>query len=275
MQAIVDYFSNLGVNVILSWGWKVLAAILIFIIGRMVARLIIKGIVKVMDAKEIPPIVSEFIETILKAVFLVIIIVATLGFVGVPISPFVAILGAAGLAVGLALQGSLSNFASGVMLVVFRPFKQGDFVEVAGVSGVVDEVTIFNTELNTVDNRKVIIPNSLITAQPMTNYTTFDQRRIDLTVGVSYDDDLKVARDVMTRVVNEHPKVLKDPAPVVMLMELGESSVDFVVRPWSATDDYWVVRSEVLTQLKQQLEAAGCSIPYPQRDTHVHKVDAD
>ena len=272
MEAITDYFANLDTAILLSWGWRIFAALLIFIFGRWVAKAVVGGITRILKSREVPPIVCNFIAAILYAVLLVMVIVAALSQLGVPIAPFVAILGAAGLAVGLALQGSLSNFASGVMLIVFRPFSKGDFVEVADVSGVVDEVNIFTTELNTVDNRKVIIPNGLITDQPITNYSAHDQRRIDMTIGVSYNDDLKVARDVMTKVIENHPATLSDPAPVVMLMELGESSVDFAVRPWVKTSDYWVARSEMLTQLKQQLEEAGCSIPFPQRDMHVINV---
>ncbi|MEM7055191.1 MAG: mechanosensitive ion channel domain-containing protein, partial [Pseudomonadota bacterium] len=248
MEAITDYLATLDTQMLLSWNWgwiwNISATLLIFVIGRWVAKFIVTASTKVLEARDIPPIVSNFIGTILYAVLLIIIIVAALNQLGVPVAPFVAMLGAAGLAVGLALQGSLSNFASGVMLIIFRPFKKGDFVEVAGVSGVVDEVTIFTTELDTVDNRKVIIPNGQITSEPITNYTAHDTRRVDMVIGVSYDDDLKLAKDVIQHVVMAHPDVLEDPAPTIMLLELGESSIDFAVRPWAKTTDYWSVRSD-------------------------------
>jgi small conductance mechanosensitive channel len=176
--------------------------------------------------------------------------------------------------VGLALQSSLSNFASGLMLVGFRPFSKGNFVEAGGVSGTVSSVGIFQTQLTTPDNRHVIVPNSEITSQPITNYSAFDTRRIDLMIGVGYDDDLKTAQSVMKKVIEDHDKVLKDPEPVVLMMELGDSSVNFAVRPWVKTPDYWAVRGELLESLKVELEAAGCSIPFPQRDVHLYKSDS-
>ncbi len=275
MEAITEYLTNLDTQLMLSWGWKIVAALLIFIFGRWVAKAVVGFVTRIMKKRDVPPIVSNFIAVILYAVLLIMVIVASLSQLGVPIAPFVAVLGAAGLAVGLALQGSLSNFASGVMLIVFRPFLKGDFVEVADVSGSVDEVNIFTTVLNTVDNRKVIIPNGLITSEPITNFSAHDTRRVDLVIGVSYNDDLKLAREVIARVIEAHDAVLDDPAPVIMLLELGESSVDFAVRPWVKSPDYWTTRSDLLTQLKIELEEAGCSIPYPQRDMHILKLNQD
>ena len=182
----------------------------------------------------------------------------------------VAIVGAAGLAVGLALKDSLGNFASGVMLVMFRPFKKGDFVEVAGVAGSVEEIRIFSTTLTTPDNKLIIIPNGQVAAGTITNYSANDQRRVDLVFGVGYDDDLKVTREVLTRLCAEHPKVLDDPETKIFVMNLGDSSVDFAVRPWAKTEDYWAVYSDLLEQAKVELEAAGCNIPYPQTDVHLH-----
>jgi len=199
-------------------------------------------------------------------------VIAAIGQLGVQTTPLVAVLGAAGLAVGLALQGSLSNFASGVMLVLFRPFTKGDFVEAGGTSGSVNEVGMFNTTLTTPDNRRVIVPNNQITSSVITNFSANATRRIDLLIGVDYSNDLKVARATMEKVVKAHPKVLEEPAPAVLLMELADSSVNFAVRPWVATPDFWVVRNELLEQIKAELEAAGCSIPFPQRDVHLHQV---
>ena len=200
------------------------------------------------------------------------VVIAALQYLGLPITSLVAVLGAAGLAIGLALKDSLGNFASGVMLVMFRPFTKGDYVEVAGVGGTVDEVRIFSTILTTPDNRQVIIPNGQVAADTITNYTALDQRRVDLTFGVGYNDDLKLARSVLERICKEHPLVLDDPATKIFVANLGDSSVDFNVRPWCKTGDYWTVYGDLLETAKVELEAAGCSIPYPQSDVHLHKV---
>lgn len=274
MESINNFIANIDMVTMATWAWRVVAALLILIFGWIVARIISGVIGNRLEKRGVAPIVAHFVKTILFAILAIGVIIAALGQLGVPTTPFVAVLGAAGLAVGLALQGSLSNFASGVMLVVFRPFSKGDFVEAGGVSGSVAEVDFFTTDLVTPDNRKVIVPNGEITSNPITNYSAFGQRRIDLVIGVSYNDDLKVARDVMTSTTLAHPDVLEEPELSVLMLELGESSVDFGVRPWVKTADYWRVRSELLTQIKTDLEAAGCSIPFPQRDMHVISVQS-
>jgi len=273
MEAIQQYVENIDTATIVAWGWKVLAALLIFIIGRWVAKLVRKSSSKVMRARGLDPMLVTFLAAILYAILLVAVVIAAVGQLGIQTTPLVAVLGAAGLAVGLALQNSLGNFASGVMLVLFRPFTQGDFVEAGGTSGTVDEVGIFNTVLNTPDNRRVIIPNAQITSDTITNYSAHATRRIDMIIGVGYGDDLKTARATLEKVIRGHDKVLEDPAPIVWVMELADSSVNFAVRPWVAAADYWQVRNELLEQLKTELEAAGCSIPFPQRDVHVHEVE--
>ena len=201
--------------------------------------------------------------------------VAVLGLFGIPTASFVAVLGAAGLAVGLALQGTLSNFAAGVMLLVFRPFGLGDLVEVAGAIGKVEEVGIFSTVLNTTDNVRVIVPNAEIFGQVIKNYTGNDQRRIDLVVGVGYDDDLALAQRTIESALVATPGVLSEPPPVVAVHELGDSSVNFVARPWCETDGYWDVRWEATRRVKEALDAAGCSIPFPQRDVHLFSTDPE
>ena len=213
---------------------------------------------------------ENFLANIIYAVLLTAVIIAALQSVGLPVTSLVAVLGAAGLAVGLALKDSLGNFAAGVMLVMFRPFTKGDFVEVAGTSGKVDEVRIFSTILTTPDNKQVTIPNGQVAGDTITNYSALDQRRVDLVFGVGYDDDLKVARGVLERICRDHPKVLDDPATAIFVANLGDSSVDFNVRPWCRTEDYWDVYGDLLETGKVELEAAGCSIPYPQRDVHTY-----
>src|SRR6056297_852393 len=238
MEAIQQYIQNIDMATIIAWGWKILAALLIFIIGRWVAKLVRRSVSKLMAARGLDPMLVAFLSAILYAILLVAVVIAAIGQLGIQTTPLIAVLGAAGLAVGLALQNSLGNFASGVMLVLFRPFTKGDFVEAGGTSGTVDEVGIFTTMLNTPDNRRVIVPNGQITK-----------------------DTIKA-----------HDKVLDEPEPVVWVMELADSSVNFAVRPWVASADYWQVRNELLEQLKTELEAAGCSIPFPQRGVHLHEV---
>jgi len=223
-----------------------------------------------MEARDSDPTLVNFLSNVVYAILLIAVILAALDTLGLPVTSLVAVVGAAGLAVGLALKDSLGNFASGVMLVMFRPFSKGDFVEVAGVAGTVNEVRIFSTILTTPDNKQIIIPNGQVAADTITNYSANDQRRVDIIFGVGYDDDLKVAREVLTRLCTEHPKVLDDPETKIFVMNLGDSSVDFAVRPWAKTEDYWTVYSDLLEQAKVELEAAGCNIPYPQTDVHLH-----
>ncbi|SRR6056297_1211364 len=275
MQALQDWFTNLSMSEILAFVWQFVAALLIFVIGRWIAKAIISMMRKAMTRKQLDEILINFLANIIYVFLLLSVVLIAVSYLGIAVTPLIAVLGGAALAVGLALQSSLSNFASGLMLVGFRPFSKGNFVEAGGVSGTVSSVGIFQTQLTTPDNRHVIVPNSEITSQPITNYSAFDTRRIDLMIGVAYDDDLKSAQAVMKKVIEDHEKVLEDPAPVVMMMELADSSVNFAVRPWVKTEDYWGVRSELLESLKSELEAAGCSIPYPQRDVHLFKTSDD
>jgi len=272
MDAITEFFQNLDTTTLLAWGWKVVAALLIFVIGRWVAKLVTSALRRMMGSRGLDPMLVAFLGAILYAILIVAVVIAAVGQLGIQTTPLVAVLGAAGLAVGLALQNSLGNFASGVMLVLFRPFSKGDFVEAGGTAGTVDEVGIFTTVLNTPDNRRIIVPNGQITNDTITNYSAYDTRRIDLVIGVGYDDDLKVARAEIEKVLEAHAKVLEDPAPAVMLLDLADSSVNFAVRPWVASSDYWVVRGELMEQIKDALSEAGCSIPFPQRDIYVHQI---
>jgi len=274
MEAIQEYLKNIDPATLMAWGWKVLAALLIFVIGRWVARMVVRGVRKVMDRRGLDPMLVSFLGAILNAILLVAVVIAAVGQLGIQTTPLVAVLGAAGLAVGLALQGSLANFASGVMLVLFRPFSKGDFVDAGGISGTVDEVGIFNTILNTPDNRRIIVPNGQITSSTITNFSAYDTRRIDMTIGVDYGDDLKVARATIENVLKSHEKVLEEPESIVWVMDLADSSVNFAVRPWVQAADYWQVRNELLEQIKTELEAAGCSIPFPQRDVHLHNAES-
>jgi len=271
MEALKEFFASADLMPMLSgWVIKIVIALLIYLIGKFIAKRITNFLRKLMVARDVDPTLVNFLGNVVYAILLVAVILAALDTLGLPVTSLVAVVGAAGLAIGLALKDSLGNFASGVMLVMFRPFSKGDVVEVAGVTGKVNEVRIFSTILTTADNKVIIIPNGQVASDTITNYTVNDQRRVDLVFGVGYDDDLKVARGVLERICAEHPKVLDDPATNIFVVNLGDSSVDFAVRPWANTGDYWAVWGDLLETGKVELEAAGCNIPYPQTDVHLH-----
>jgi small conductance mechanosensitive channel len=252
-----------------EYGLKVIAAIQIFVIGRIVARWLTRVLGKVMSKSNVDPTLARFAERGVFILLMLIVVMAALDQVGVQTTSLVAVLGAAGLAIGLAMQGSLANFAAGVLIIMFRPFKVGDYIEAAGTAGSVEAISIFTTDLKTPDNRAVIIPNAAITGGNITNYSAKQTRRLDMVFGVSYSDDLKAARAILERVVSEDPRVLKEPAPTIAVGELGASSVDFVVRPWVKGSDYWALKFDLNEKIKVELEAGGCSIPFPQRDVHL------
>ena len=254
-----------------TYGLRIVAAVLIFVIGRWIARLIARLLEKLMVRSNVDQTLATFAKNLAYALLLAFVIIAALSKLGIETTSLVAILGAAGLAVGFALQGSLSNFAAGVMLIMFKPFKVGDFVEVAGTLGAVEAVHIFNTVLSSPDNRRIIIPNSQITTNKITNFTAIDKRRIDLVFGISYDDDIKKAKDVLQRIVTSDSRILKDPPPVVAVTELGDNSVNIVCRPWVKPSDYWDVHFDTVEKAKLELEANGITIPYPQRDIHMYE----
>jgi small conductance mechanosensitive channel len=271
MEAVEEFFASADLMPMLSnWVIKIVIALVIYIIGKWIAKRITNFVKKLMNARDADPTLVNFLSNVVYAILLVAVILAALDTLGLPVTSLVAVVGAAGLAVGLALKDSLGNFASGVMLVMFRPFSKDDVVEVAGVTGKVNEVRIFSTILTTADNKQIIIPNGQVAADTITNYTANDQRRIDMVFGVGYDDDLKLTREVLERICAEHPKVLDDPATNIFVLNLGDSSVDFAVRPWAKTEDYWTVWGDLLETGKVELEAAGLNIPYPQTDVHLH-----
>ncbi len=255
-----------------SYGLKVLGALAILIIGRFAVSLLTRIIKRLLERSKTEVTLIKFITSLAKIALLTFVIIAALGTLGVQTASFVAVIGAAGLAIGFALQGSLANFASGVMIVIFRPFKAGDFIEAGGVSGSVAAVHIFNTILNTPDNKKVIIPNSKITGDNIVNYSANEMRRVDLVFGISYNDDIKKAKTIMERIITDDQRVLKDPAPTVAVLELADSSVNFAVRPWVKTVDYWSVYFDITEKVKLAFDEQGVSIPFPQRDVHLFQV---
>jgi small conductance mechanosensitive channel len=258
-------------SVITMWLMDVAIAVAIVFIGRMVVKSLVSLVAKLMRRAEVDTILVNFISSIVNAVLLLFVFIAALDQVGVDTTSLIALLGAAGLAVGLALQGSLQNFAAGVMMIVFRPFKLGDFIEAGGVVGVVEEISIFSTVMKTGDNREIIVPNGQIYSGAITNYSARDTRRIDMVFGIGYDDDMLEAKQIMETIVAEHELVLEDPAPAVAVAELADSSVNFNVRPWVNSADYWGVRSELIEKIKLTFDEKGISIPYPQMDVHTDK----
>jgi small conductance mechanosensitive channel len=256
------------------FGLKLVAALLIFFIGRWIARLIQNGLEKGMLKAHVDQVLVTFTVNMAYTALLVFVVIAALGQLGVQTTSFVAVLGAAGLAVGLALQGSLSNFASGVLIIIFRPFKVGDYVEGGGTAGVVKAIHIFTTTLTTPDNKRVIVPNSKMMGDNIVNYSAEGIRRLDLTASIGYGDSIDKAKAVLMDILAKEPRVLKDPAPVVGVLTLAESSVDLAVRPWVKVDDYGDASFALPEAIKKRFDAEGISIPFPQRDVHLYKHEA-
>ncbi|WP_053084529.1 mechanosensitive ion channel family protein [Catenovulum maritimum] len=252
---------------------SLVVAFFIVWLGLKLAKFCSNLVMKLLEKKSVDKAVSAFIASLLNAILVAAVIIAALSHVGVQTATFVAILGAAGLAIGLSLQGSLSNFASGILISVFRPFKAGDFVQAGGVSGVVKEIQIFSTILTTPDNKFVVVPNAQVTGSPITNFSKNDTRRIDMVIGVSYTADLQKAEALLKDILEKHELVLKEPGYTVGVSALNSSSVDFVVRPWVKTSDYWPVHFDLTKTIKLELDKANIGIPYPQMDVHLHSVD--
>jgi len=270
LESIKDWLVSWGT----AYGLKIIGAILIFIIGRIIIGFISNAISRVLTRKGSDQTLIKFVLSLTRITLLVIVILASLSTLGVETTSFVAIIGAAGLAVGFALQGSLSNFAAGVMLIIFRPFEVGHYVEAGGTSGSIEAIGIFNTVLKTPDNKKVIIPNSSVTGGNIINYSAHETRRVDMVFGIGYADDIKKARDIMLEIISSDSRILKDPEPVVKVVELGDSSVNFAVRPWVKTADYWNVYFDLNEKIKMAFDEKGISIPFPQRDVHLFQESA-
>lgn len=258
-------------NYVLAYGIKIIIALVIFLVGKWLAKRITLFVEKRMLAASVDITVAKFVRNILYYVLMVVIIIAALGQLGIQTASFVAIVGAAGLAVGLALQGSLSNFAAGVLLILFRPIKSGDFVEVAGVSGSVKEIAVFATTLLTGDNKTITIANAAVMGDTIINYSTQATRRIDLVVGVAYDANIQQVKDELTAIADADDRILKDKAVTIGVSELGDSSMNLVFRPWVNSADYWAVNFDLNEKIKQRFDAVGIGIPYPTMDVNVTK----
>lgn len=254
--------------------WNIIGALLTFFIGRLIARHVMKLTNKLMQRQKVDQTLVRFMGNIIYYALLVVVLMATADQLGIDTNSFLAIFGAAGLAVGLALKDSLGNIASGVMLVFLRPFRIGDWVNAAGISGTVEAISIFNTTFLTPDNQRLIVPNGMITNGVITNVTANPTRRLDLIFGISYGDDILKARKVFEQVLARETRILSDPAPAITVADLAESSVNFNVRPWVKTEEYWTIKWALTEQVKLALDEAGISIPFPQRDVHLHRSDA-
>lgn len=258
---------------VIEFGPNVLGALLTLVIGRILVGFLKMIITKLMLRAKVDETLVSFTASVAYVAMMAFVVIAALGHLNVQTASFVAILGAAGLAIGLALQGSLSNFASGVLMIIFKPFAKGNFIEAAGTAGIVEEIGIFNTTLNTPDNRKIIVPNSSITGGNITNNSANSTRRIDLVAGVSYGDDLDKVRKVLEEIIAADDRILPEPAPFIGISELADSSVNFVVRPWVNASDWWPTRCSLQETIKKRFDQEGISIPFPQQDVWMHQAD--
>jgi small conductance mechanosensitive channel len=257
-----------------DYGIQVLGAIAILLLGKLAANLGRRAVRQILDSRKTDQSVVSFTSSLVYFIILTVAVLAALSKFGIQTTSFIAVLGAAGLAVGLALQGTLGNFAAGVMLLIFRPFKIGDYIEAGGTAGTVQEIAIFSTTLHSPDNVRITVPNSGIYGSTVKNYSYNETRRNDMVFGISYDDDIGMAVQTIQRALDGDERVLKDPAPVIAVGELADSSVNLLVRPWCQGSDYWALRWDLTRKIKEDLEAAGCSIPYPQQDVYMHQVSA-
>jgi small conductance mechanosensitive channel len=270
LQDSAQYVETL-INLFVVWGPKLAGAILALIIGLWLANMITGGLSRRMEKSEVDPSLRPFLKSLVSTLLKVLVVVSVLGMVGIQMTSFIAILGAAGLAVGMALSGTLQNFAGGVMILIFKPFKVGDFIEAQGYAGTVNAIQIFNTILKTPDNKTIIIPNGGLSTASMVNYSTEPTRRVDWTFGIAYGDDIDKAKEVLRSLLATNESVLKDPAPFVELGELADSSVNFTVRAWVNAADYWTVHFYMLDMVYRRFAEEGLNIPFPQMDVHVVK----
>lgn len=254
----------------IEFGIKAILAILIFYVGRMVARLITRGLHNVMQRQQVDKILETFVCNLAYWTLMTFVIIAAISQIGIQTTSLIALMGAAGLAVGLALQGSLANFAAGILIVLFRPYRVGDFVEAAGIAGIVLQVQILTTMLKTGDNKTIIVPNGQIMGGIITNYSANDTRRVDLTIGVAYDDDLDKVRETLQSLVKADDRILDEPECLIAVAELANSSVNFTVRPWVKTADYWPVKFDLTEAIKKRFDKEGISFPFPQQDVHIY-----
>jgi small conductance mechanosensitive channel len=254
-----------------QYGFQIIGAIITLIIGLWLAKFISKLVAKTLIKKEVDQTLTKFFASLVKSVLIIFVLISVASQLGIETTSFIAIIGAAGLAIGFALQGSLSNFAAGIMLIIFRPFKAGDFIEGGGIMGSVEQVGIFITILNTPDNKKIFVPNSKLTSDNIINFSANDTRRVDMVFGIGYSDDIDEAKSTIKSVLENDNRILKEPAPQIVVSELADSSVNFNVRPWVNSSDYWGVYFDITEKIKKKFDEQKISIPFPQRDVHIHQ----
>ncbi len=273
-NSMLEFLRNNGIDsgTVVDFGSNLILALAIFYVGRLAIGFVVRGLKKVMQKQAVEKTLETFVCNLVRMALLVVVVIAAIGQIGIQTTSFIAIFGAAGLAVGLALQGSLSNFAAGVLIVLFRPYRVGDFIEAAGVNGSVEQVQILTTVLKTGDNKQVIVPNSQVMNSIITNYSANDTRRVDMVVGVSYDDDLDKVRDTIRELVAADERILSEPACTIAVSALADSSVNFVVRPWVKTADYWGVMFDLTEAIKKRFDEEGISFPFPQQDVHLYQA---
>ncbi len=273
MDSTADQVVQNVVTLVSVWGLRMAGALAVLIVGRFGCGVARKSVRRAMESRRVDASLIPFVSHLVYFILFAAVVIAVLGLFGIETTSLVAVLGTAGLAIGLAVQGTLANFSSGVMLLLFRPFRVGDYIDAAGVAGTVSEIGVFSTTLNTPDNVKIIVPNSGIFGATIKNFSSNDTRRNDIVLGISYDDDIANAIAVVNAVLGKDPRVLSDPEPLVAVSELADSSVNLVVRPWCRREDYWNLRCDLIRRFKEELERGGCTIPYPQHDVHLHRVN--
>jgi small conductance mechanosensitive channel len=269
LSSFESYFAQFG-DLIIAYGGTVLLAIIFLIVGLWIIKRIIRVVGKTMDKRGVDASLQPFLKSLIGALLKVMLIISVISMLGVEMTSFIAVLGAAGLAVGLALQGSLANFAGGVLILLLKPFKVGDFIDTGSHSGTVREIQIFYTYITTTTNQEIIVPNGDLSNNAVKNYSFHDTRRIDFTFGIGYDDNIDQAKEILMKLITAEEHVMKDPAPVVFIENLNDSSVDFRVRAWSKSSDYWGIVNSMSEKVKKSFDSAGVSIPFPQRDIHVY-----
>ncbi len=269
----VDIYIEKGISLAIEYGLNLALAILTLVVGMFIINSFVRFLKKTMNKRGVDPSLVPFTSSLVGTLLKVMLLVSVASMVGIETTSFIAVLGAAGLAVGLALQGSLANFAGGVLILLFKPFKVGDVIETQGFTGVVQSIQIFNTIMNTFDNKKIIIPNGAVSSGPITNYSAEEFRRVDMEFGIGYDDDIKKSKDILSKLIAADNRILQEPAkPFIALKELGESSVNFTVRVWAKAEDYWGIFFDMQENVKLTFDKEGISIPFPQRDVHLHQV---
>lgn len=261
-----------GIELVMQYAPKLLLAIIVLLVGLWLINSFAKVVDKGMEARKVEPTLRHFLKSLVSIIFKVLLLISVASLIGIATTSFVAVIGAAGLAIGLALQGSLANFAGGVLILFFRPFKVGDFVQTNGFSGTVKEIQIFNTIMTTPDNKRVIIPNGKVSNDSLINFSAEPTRRVDFVFGVSYGANIDLVKDTLKGILEADERIHKDPAPMVVLSELADSSVNFTVRAWVDAGNYWPVFFETMETVKKTFDTKGIEIPFPQRDVHIHQA---